>query len=605
MSEVVFQMSQEVETHSRSTSAVKRKRSSRKRKVVDDRLNSSIILPVPTDSQALVVSSEQQPESSSCDSSFFALNWRNGHSGLSSISSTAPSSVDCSLQGNCNALSASAAAVDNIAIAESCNQETEDTEWSTFPSSLPHDSVPTAVSGETKNFLEQCCNLSSVCEFVKATCRRSFPAATVWGSNYNQSAFMGLVDCFVRLGRHETLSMRQLVHPFRLHEIPWILSNRLTTSTAAIIAQPSIAVDKKGRKRTIYFTESSQISRKSANVAIRSSSSAACQASTQEEQLSRICLQYFLHWIFADFIIPLLRSCFYVTEGQGTGLQTLYYRRPTWRTLMQIGRQQMQRNFVEVTHNGNGSGCRNTLLVKSDSRTIHTSGKTTGHNVTSSSVMLPGVRFLPKKTSVRAITNFKGQVADFNAAFNTNSSTRDGAEIVSNAPLYNCLHVLRSIALRGQALTHYGTSGIGDKKPLNSFGFGVLGIDDAYQVLRSYRTLLQRQPSGHGGSGPSLPKLYCATLDLEKCFDNIDTKLLYDIVAGVLATRGGLEQYADEENQFLLHKYFVTRSINSIERTVTRTVRHVSHPDDMIRFQGSPFSCLSELLCLSVNDVVI
>ena len=57
----------------------------------------------------------------------------------------------------------------------------------------------------------------------------------------------------------------------------------------------------------------------------------------------------FVHWVFADFVVPLLSSCFYVTEGEGQGFQCLYYRKPLWARIVRLGQRQMSDNFVPVS----------------------------------------------------------------------------------------------------------------------------------------------------------------------------------------------------------------------------------------------------------------
>lgn len=38
-------------------------------------------------------------------------------------------------------------------------------------------------------------------------------------------------------------------------------------------------------------------------------------------------------WIFGALVTPIIRCCFYVTETQPLKFATVYYRKPTWRTL--------------------------------------------------------------------------------------------------------------------------------------------------------------------------------------------------------------------------------------------------------------------------------
>jgi hypothetical protein len=72
-----------------------------------------------------------------------------------------------------------------------------------------------------------------------------------------------------------------------------------------------------------------------------------------------------------------------------------------------------------------------------------------------------------------------------------------------------------------------------------SYGFGVEGVDEAYRLIREYIT---RERDSLGGDlrhadkveGDPAKRYYVAVLDLEKCFDMVDTARLYDMVVNLL-----------------------------------------------------------------------
>lgn len=105
---------------------------------------------------------------------------------------------------------------------------------------------------------------------------------------------MSNLDCFVRLHRIETLTISKLCHGFKLKTIPWI-SKQLSMSNQNYI-----------------FSK-------------------------------------FMFWIFNDFVISVLVANFYITEGEGTGTQTLYYTKYDWKILEEIGKKQMNQNFMIVS----------------------------------------------------------------------------------------------------------------------------------------------------------------------------------------------------------------------------------------------------------------
>ena len=89
-----------------------------------------------------------------------------------------------------------------------------------------------------------------------------------------------------------------------------------------------------------------------------------------------------------------------------------------------------------------------------------------------------------------------------------------------------------------------------------------------------------------------------AVLDLEKCFDSVNTAQLYDILRELVSSDGhgeGNETSGEERTtgndedisgSAIIHKYSVTHYINSAERFVCRRIRHVTSDDDFISFQG-------------------
>jgi hypothetical protein len=186
-------------------------------------------------------------------------------------------------------------------------------------------------------------------------------------------------------------------------------------------------------------------------------------------------------------------------------------------------------------------------------------------------------------------------------------------------------------------------------------GFGSLGIDEIHQKLvRFVHTI-----SGSGGgradakqNQPTQPQYYVAVLDLEKCYDNVDTIQLFNLVRDLLDNKlqhssngngtsngsndinlsemqggggdggggnfpdagsarkngvsgGGEDVSSDDEAEeeddedtdddddsdddglaeFAIHKYFVSHRLASIDRSVTKSVRHLTQNDDMLTFR--------------------
>jgi hypothetical protein len=288
---------------------------------------------------------------------------------------------------------------------------------------------------------------------------------------------------------------------------------------------------------------------------------------------------------------------------------------------------------------------------------------------------IPSVRFVPKKASMRPITNLRsslmrqqrrerllgqpGAAASEGGPLNR-SMDSSGMGVLNNAQLYNCLHILRDMATKNPKLC----------------GFGTLSIDDVYRKFREFRLSLSADVlnrrrmasmsspqvamdpnSGNDDGNPdrngetrhqaassdfepsdsgiydattvdryvdlSEVPLYIAALDLDKCYDNVDTVRLFDLlkhlVSQYAASQDGVipdaEEYpssgyyhrsmrgdasypperhakADgellglEASDRLVHKYSVTHYIRSLERPVCRTVKRVTQGDDIIPLNG-------------------
>jgi hypothetical protein len=61
-----------------------------------------------------------------------------------------------------------------------------------------------------------------------------------------------------------------------------------------------------------------------------------------------VLLSVVLAWIFTEIIPPLIATCFYATEGEGTGSRILFYRKQEWEALRAAGEAQMRSHFVKV-----------------------------------------------------------------------------------------------------------------------------------------------------------------------------------------------------------------------------------------------------------------
>jgi len=77
------------------------------------------------------------------------------------------------------------------------------------------------------------------------------------------------------------------------------------------------------------------------------------QPQTNRSGISKFLLRYklfikFMHWIFSDFINPLVSCSFYVTEVEGRANEVLFFRKPIWSFIVRHGIVQMKNHFMPV-----------------------------------------------------------------------------------------------------------------------------------------------------------------------------------------------------------------------------------------------------------------
>jgi hypothetical protein len=168
-----------------------------------------------------------------------------------------------------------------------------------------------------EGFLSMASPISAVCEFVKSICRRTFTVENVWGSLHNSNSFLSHVDRYLRLSRNESLTLNCVVQGIRLSDIPWLAES---CTSGAYVRGGDDPVAAAGKR-----TENKQLRKFREQVFYR-----------------------FMIWLFNDFVNALVSVCFYATEAEGKGNETLFFRKPIWSELMKKGLKQMENNFMPV-----------------------------------------------------------------------------------------------------------------------------------------------------------------------------------------------------------------------------------------------------------------
>ena len=81
-------------------------------------------------------------------------------------------------------------------------------------------------------------------------------------------------------------------------------------------------------------------------------------------------------------------------------------------------------------------------------------------------------------------------------------------------------------------------------------------------LIRRYKEILKMNQNVSSSSNVTTEQpFYIATLDLEKCYDNVDSKQLYNLVSELLTRNSN-----DNDDDYVLHRYTVSHYITSFER---------------------------------------
>lgn len=630
------------------------------------------------------------------------------------------------------------------------------------------------------SFFDMASDITSVANFVKSVCRRCFTISNTWGSRRNHNKFMSRLDEFLSLNKGESMTMSQIIAGMKVSDFAWMggLNGKQTcmsplTQLPKILSQPDIdrvlsqfifwiftsfviplisvffyVTEGEGQgSKVFYFRKPvwrqitslgcEQVKKSFAQLSENANSSSMSKkrkANGPSIELSDPPLKPYRGKSIHEWLVfpSSNRSNENTINTQAmVDTQVLSYDNDA-ETSMEVSTEgyskvsnlpqskcdsvnpsisMSSKNQATAGAKNDNAGLLTTKVVSIDDRTLPVSGKTS-----SSIPRVPIVRFVPKASSVRAITNMKMKYIYPNLSKSNTNNTKEGSSVssrtvsaqsfvsdgsslsnpVTASALYNCLHVFRQIYLDHPYL----------------IGFGVLGNDEIYLKLKSFKSNLNRghnrttneifsypnaandrndikripeisddndencnslnnsQPEPlrpdskngqrvksvmakaieaihdwkqdkiqRGGNHTTTTELssvgpfYVAVLDLEKCYDNVDTTQLYDLMKDILKnysigahsakknssniplgrdhskTREDDEQVdrsslqtakesailsrkqpflsnKNDEVEYTIHKYSVTHKITSMERVITKNIRYVSTSGNKITFRG-------------------
>ena len=366
---------------------------------------------------------------------------------------------------------------------------------------LPKASVASQSKSEGINVMDEKAALSHyvtlytpaecVGTFLGAILWQAFPAS-FWGSQRNFLKVVQTVKVFVQLGRTEQLPEKAIVDGIRILDMKWLHPNSVELSSTK---RPKSKVQQKRQRPKL-----SRSGHESTTVLVRN----------------------IMRWLYSQFIIPLLRSTFYITETEFTGSRVVYYRKPVWSRIRKYSfRLLFKQQYREL------DAAKAQRLLSS-------------HNVGCPPAPL---RLLPKKTGIRAIAMLSkscSMESIIGSSSKMGDTTYDPKAGLKSAPpnkvLQSTFHALK--------YEH-------EKKP-SMFGAGVLGLTEVFpsyclfiealgKKWPNFRSL-SAETQNTGGS------LYFASADIKHCYDTINQKYLWKLMKAAV-----VEDVYITKNNFILH----------------------------------------------------
>ena len=203
-------------------------------------------------------------------------------------------------------------------------------------------------------FTDMACPTAHVSAFCRAVVAKIIPKG-FWGDDDNKRTIMRYIDQFVILRKFETLTLHQVTQKLQVRTVQVLA--RSVTETSQITSLAWLRLP--GQDETTKLARSDFDKRKEV-------------------------FQEFVYWVFDSFLLPLIRSNFYVTESNAHRNRLFYFRHDVWRMLTEPSLSTLRlRMFEEMP-----TDRANRLLAVRP-------------------IGFSKIRLLPKKQGIRMIMNLK------------------------------------------------------------------------------------------------------------------------------------------------------------------------------------------------------
>ncbi|KAK3745331.1 hypothetical protein QZH41_006721 [Actinostola sp. cb2023] len=270
-----------------------------------------------------------------------------------------------------------------------------------------------------------------VFRFVKAVCNRVVPKE-LWGTEKNKRAFYKNLDGFIKLKKSERFSLGQTVDRMKIACCDWV---KLSGN----------------EKQSTPLSESEK----------------------QKEVLYK-----WIWWLVRCYIMVILKSFFYITEGASQSKEIFFYRKPVWKIIQEFGIKTVKNTLLRP-------------ISKEEAASLLDSNASLGYSF---------MRFIPKASKVRPIINMR---------MRPEAKKGKKFQLSINSKLRNVFEIIKFENAR-KTLRVNST---------------VFGVDDVYKALKSFITKRET-------CNDSRP-LCLVHVDINRCFDSILLDKLYRIMKAV------------------------------------------------------------------------
>lgn len=215
-------------------------------------------------------------------------------------------------------------------------------------------------------------------------------------------------------------------------------------------------------------------------------------------------VQELLWWVLSSIVFPLLRNLFYITDSEGMANEVAFYQRPVWNAISTLALSDLEGGILQPS----------SIRSLPNERHLGTSR----------------MRLLPKAHGIRPLMNL--------------SSATDRTQLSVNRSL-EAVHRVLTFEM--------------ERQPQRLVGASVQNIDDVYKRLKPLFRQISQCPrcAERRRLIGATSMTYCVTVDVERCFDTIRPRKLYQMLKKAL-----------REEEYLIRKHWIGHQVAPISSSV-------------------------------------